>query len=231
MDDWSSPTEYDSQDFNFWPSFSDLMLAIVLILLIMLFAYTLYLQIGSINLKQVQDNQTELVNDIAGYYKVGPKKISDNIYSISGEIMISNELTLQRITFADNILFSKDDYKLSKQGESTLKTIGGLVKSRLGSIREIQIQGHADTDKSGRFASNLELASRRAIEVFKFLQEQASINPAEHLMSATTFGEYKPVSRSEVDLKYDETTLKEANIDEMKKKKNRRIELLLFYIR
>ena len=77
--------------------------------------------------------------------------------------------------------------------------------------------------------SNLHLAALRAIEVYTFLQEQIHIDPATHLMSATSFGEYKPVQRSVRDSTYTPEKLKMHNSSKALKAQNRRMEILLFY--
>ena len=108
------------------------------------------------------------------------------------------------------------------------KLVGNKIKSNLDNIREIQIQGHADPDPPS-LPSNLHLAAWRAIEVFNFLQEQVPIDPAIHLMSATSFGEFKPVQRSIQDRFYNLDKLEMHNGTDELKAQNRRIEILLFY--
>ena len=48
-------------------------------------------------------------------------------------------------------------------------------------------------------------------------------------MSATSFGEFKPVSRLDTDMTYDQSRLTKDNSTKNLKDRNRRIELLLFY--
>ena len=113
------------------------------------------------------------------------------------KILIRNEATLQRYSFSDRILFEPDRYDLKEEGKETLQDVGSRNKKNLKDIKEIQIQGHADPDPPAYVPSNLHLGALRAIEVYKFLQHSIRIDPANHLMSATSFGEYKPVQRSD----------------------------------
>lgn len=219
----------DILDFNFWPSFSDLMLSLVLILVVVLFLFLSVITVGTVNLKHVKENQMEMVQGIAAAYGVTPKEIRTNYFVIPAGIMIQNDPTLQRISFTDRILFPQDEHGLSETGKQTLTIIGQLIKKQLPVIREIQIQGHADTDKSRLYPTNLDLAALRAIEVFKYLQNEVGIDPAEHLMSATSFGEFKPVQRSDEDLSYNDLNLIKDNRTKSLKDRNRRIELLFFY--
>jgi flagellar motor protein MotB len=229
--------EDDILDFNFWPSFADLMLALVLILLLLLFMFTAVITIGTVNLEHIQKKQLVMVNSIAASYgvKAAPLPNEKDAYGISinvpnnYDIEIRNEPTLQRITFSDKILFEKDRYQITDKGRDTLLKVGQALKNMLPAIREIQIQGHADPDKTARYDSNVHLAAFRAIEVFRFLQKDVSIDPASHLMSASSFGEFKPLTRPQDGSNYDQEKLMRDNLSEEQKSKNRRIELLLFY--
>ena len=237
MLDRTDVREGDVLDFNFWPSFADLMLALVLVLVLVVFIVNAVIAVGTVNLKHVQDNQTQMVRAIAAQYGVEPEVRSDSLFAIpiqlpdgkSSEVLIQNEPTLQRLSFKDRILFLSDNYQLNSVGRETLAIVGREIKNQLTFIREIQIQGHADPDPTYLFSSNLHLAARRAIEVFNFLQHDIGIDPAEHLMSATSFGEFKPVQRSEEGSHYNLERLHEHNKSEALKAQNRRIEILLFY--
>src|SRR2546421_13050897 len=97
--------------FNFWPSFADIMLALVLVLCLALFLVAAVVTLGTVNLKEVEGNQMSMINSIAVDYKVAPSKLADNVYGIyfhgrkEPDIEIHNDLNSQRITFSDNILF------------------------------------------------------------------------------------------------------------------------------
>ncbi|MBM3234753.1 hypothetical protein FJZ31_00465 [Candidatus Poribacteria bacterium] len=241
MSDRITMKEEDVLDFNFWPSFADLMLSLVLILVLVVFIVRAVISAGTINLKHVQQNQMNMVQAIATEYGVESKEKSADLFSIpiqlesgkSSEILIRNEPTLQRFSFQDLILFPSGGYLLSDNGRKTLSIVGMKIKDQLSVIREIQIQGHADIDPiyrlNSKFRSNLELAAARAIAVFKYLQDSVGIDPAEHLMSATSFGEFKPVQRSDDDSTYNQGKLRGHNSSDELKDSNRRIEILLFY--
>ena len=229
--------EENTLDFNFWPSFADLMLALVLILVIVVFVAIGVISAGTIDLKHVEQKQVEMIRAIAIEYGVEYEKRENGYFVIPielenggyTEISIQNEPTLQRFSFKDRILFEPDEYQLNEDGKKPLLIVGKQIESNLNNIREIQIQGHADPDPSSLLPSNLHLAAWRAIEVFNFLQEQVSINPATHLMSATSFGEFKPVQRSIQDSSYNPEKLEAHNSTDELKARNRRIEILLFY--
>jgi flagellar motor protein MotB len=227
--------EDETFELNFWPSFADLMLALVLVLVLLLFLFAGVLSIGTVNLEKVHERQVALVESIAHAYDVKASQPSTNLYVISiekngsNDIDIRNEPTLQKITFSDNILFDPNEYQINDRGQTVLRTVGDVLKSQLSDIREIQIQGHADTDQTSRFPSNTHLAALRAIEVLNHLKDVSGIDPAEHLMSATSFGEFDPVQRGRDEVKYSRERLLRDNSTVQLKAQNRRIELLLFY--
>ena len=244
--------EENTLDFNFWPSFSDLMLTLVLILVIVVFAVIAAFSVGTEEPTQdvkpeqsegkvippeVEEKQMEMVRAIASAYGVEAIEREPDSYEIRihlednryTKITIKNEPTLQRYSFSDRILFEPDEYNLSEDGKDTLLTVGHQIRYNLDNISEIQIQGHADPDPPAFEPSNLHLAAKRAIEVFQFLQRKIRIDPAKHLISATSFGEYKPVQRLDGDSTYTQEKLKEHNRTRELKAKNRRMEILLFY--
>ncbi|MBF0539812.1 MAG: hypothetical protein HQL03_16345, partial [Nitrospirae bacterium] len=55
----------DFSSFNFWPSFADMMLSVVLILVLVIFLVLTVLAAGSVNLKGVGRNQMEFINKLA----------------------------------------------------------------------------------------------------------------------------------------------------------------------
>ena len=255
--------EDNTLDFNFWPSFSDLMLTLVLILVIVVFAVIaafsvridgLEEEITKVEEKQqeiaeaiakVEEKQEAIIREIAKAYNVEWKDVKKKkdeesktdffeipIYLENGsytKIHIQNEPKLQRYSFSDRILFEPDRYDLNENGKDTLRTVGHKIRKKLAHIEEIQIQGHADPDPPAYVPSNLHLGALRAIEVYKFLQNRIQIDPARHLMSVTSFGEYKPVQRSVHDSTYTPEKLKRHNSTRAWKSKNRRMEILLFY--
>ena len=240
-----TPMEENTLDFNFWPSFSDLMLTLVLILVIVVFAVIAAFSVGqveppsvgTVDLTEVEEKQMAIIHAIAAEYDVEPKEQDSGSFVIPirledggyTEISIQNETTLQRYSFSDRILFEPDEHYLNEDGKETLLAVGRQIKNNLNNISEIQIQGHADPDPPAFVPSNLHLAALRAIEVYKFLQEQIHIDPATHLMSATSFGEYKPVQRSVRDSTYTPEKLVRHNRTPALKAQNRRMEILLFY--
>lgn len=226
----------DDQDM-FGPG-TDLVVSLVAILVVMLsINVNAFQQKGKLNIQWVKNNQMDIINKIAEQYHVVPQKIIENYYGIQitkeghYDIVVENDVTLQRIRFGSHILFDEDDDKLNDDGIWVLSKVGIVFKEKLetGAIKEIQIQGHADSKPSTRFSSNLELAAHRAIAVFEFLQDKVEINPAHYIMSITSFGEYKPVNRRDSDIHYNRNQLIKDNLTDGNRNLNRRIEVVLIH--
>lgn len=234
----------DSLEFNFWASFADMMVALVLILTLLLFIVVAVISFNTVNLKKVEDNQKQIVNSIAANYDTEPKLLDNDeqlkrfIYGISTvrgaapDIKVQNELNVQRISFSDKLLFRPDETEINQNGKEVLSAVGKILIPQLGLIKEISIEGHADTQKSGRYGTNTQLAAARAIAVFDFLQNDVGIDPNKKLMSVTSFGEYKSVKRGEhEETDYSADQLQQDNLEENLRSLNRRIEIVLIYKR
>lgn len=191
--------------------------------------------IGDLDLRAVRKNQISIVNEIAQKYGTVPKEKAENTFVISinpdhrEDIVIRNEITLQTFTFGNHILFDLDEVELKFEGRKILINIGNILKKKLGVIREIQIQGHADPQPSKKYASNLQLAADRSITVFNLFQSEIGIDPAQNIMSVTSFGQYMPVQRTYYDRDYNQLQLANDNSTPQKRTRNRRIEIVLFY--
>jgi outer membrane protein OmpA-like peptidoglycan-associated protein len=225
----------DLLSFNFWPAFADMMLALVLILTLVLTSFAAL--VGGFDQAPIRRQMMGLAHDLERGFEGRLENVSGNDDSLviqlggglEGRVTIYNRVTDQVLTFSDRILFPKNIADLNPQGMKVLSVVGRAIKNRHKAVKELQIQGHADPDPTSRFSSNLELAALRAMSVFSFLQDSLGIDPTHYLMSATSFGEYKPVGRTGDEPGYDAGVLRKANADSVQKAMNRRIEILLFY--
>lgn len=226
----------DKFGFNFWPSFTDLMLSLVLVVLIILFVVSKMIAAGSENLDRARESQkaiyAQIQEKIGNNYTIAiisdkdTNQTNEALKETKADITIINKLDRQTITFSDKILFDSGSSRLKQAGYQALAAVGPVIKDNIENISEIQIQGHADIDYTDEF--NLGLSANRAISVYMFLQHTVGIDPAEHLMSATSFGKYKPVGRDVIS-NFNLEQLKQANATGELKARNRRIEIVLFY--
>ena len=231
MDDDFSPED------SVWPAFSDLLLSVVLVLILL---------IGMIEATQmvidpkIPEKQDALIKEIAGPSSIILREkaaLGTAVWKVRSASSQKPEVEcridpqnpfLQRLAFADNVLFESDQTDLRPEGAALLARVGSAINKRLPSLAEIQINGHADPRATRRYRDNLELASLRANEVYRFLRMNVGLDPTKAVISAASFGEYMPTDRVR-EQTFSSEALQDANSTDAKRQQNRRIELLLFY--
>ncbi len=96
------------------------------------------------------------------------------------------------ITFVDSVLFDSGKAELRPQAYRTLDKVVAVCR-RVVADRDIGIEGHTDNQpiKHSGWKSNWELSTARATSVLHYLVKK---NIAPERLSATGFGEYRPVA-------------------------------------
>ena len=130
-----------------------------------------------------------------------------------GRIQIERLRGQLTVDMVDEILFDSGDATLKPAGADVLKRVGAILKR--AEDRQIVVQGHTDNVPiigrlAERFPTNWELSAARAVNVARFLQDEAGMDPSR--LGATAFSEYQPRSDNET---------------EEGRQKNRRIEIVL----
>lgn len=131
----------------------------------------------------------------------------------AGQLQISNLKGKLTVNVADTLLFTSGGSEIKKSGQDVMKRLGKVLSRVEGKI--IRVEGHTDNIPVGGklkelYPTNWELSASRAINVVRYLQENAGI-PAERL-AAIGFGSNRPVA--------DNSTM-------LGRAKNRRIEITL----
>jgi len=158
---------YTGPSINAWPSFADLMLSVVLVLVIILVAAVVFMNTGT-DLSQVAASQAAIrdtmeqamevefepgegvgVYDMTICTEKPPDVLADSSSScekhqIESLIQVTDEPLIQRITFRGQMFFETNKSNLTDHGESLVEKIGESIVSELPSVREVQIHGHAD---------------------------------------------------------------------------------------
>lgn len=118
------------------------------------------------------------------------KKIKDLEDAIQGWKKTNKGLEM---TILDSALFQPGKADLSAKGRKTLDLIAKTLNEKFPG-KEIAIEGHTDNQpiKYSPWPSNWELGSARAQAVLDHFEDNHNINPAK--LSATTFGEHRPVA-------------------------------------
>lgn len=139
------------------------------------------LQVKSEKVEKESNTYKELMQEMKGEIAQGQIAITE----------LKGKLTMDVV---DKILFASGESAVKKEGLAVLKRVVDILKNVKD--KNIRIEGHTDNIKiTSRLAkvypTNWELASARAINVAKYLQQQG-IEP--EILSATSFGEYQPLA-------------------------------------
>ena len=94
------------------------------------------------------------------------------------------------IAFSEGVLFEIGEARINYQGITVLEECGDILAEIPNRLR---IQGHTDDLPilGGRYQSNWELSTVRAVNVLRFLTESLGLD--EKRFSAVGYGEYKPL--------------------------------------
>jgi len=94
----------------------------------------------------------------------------------------------------NDVLFDSGRAGLKAEGKTTLSQVAAVLAKLEG--REFRVAGHTDNVQisSGRFPSNWELSTARAVEVVKFLIERG-MKPQS--LSAAGYGEFAPAANND----------------------------------
>jgi chemotaxis protein MotB len=114
----------------------------------------------------------------------------------SKEIEISQFKEQLTVKIVDKIVFSSGRATINADGRKVLDTVGEFLKQNLEG-HQIQVNGHTDSVPIGRsmqdkFPTNWELSTARAVNVARYLQENADIPPDK--LSAVGNGQYHPIA-------------------------------------
>lgn len=159
---------------------------------------------------QVQAKEEELAK-LQGTYKELEAKMKEEI--AKGDVRLSQTGGRIKVDLVDKILFDVGDASITSRGEEVLSRVGAVLVNVAD--KKIQVSGHTDdqpiSDRlRGRYPTNWELASARASNVVRFLEEKAHV-PGRRLVAAA-YGPWEPISSNR-------TTTGRA--------RNRRIEIVL----
>lgn len=112
-----------------------------------------------------------------------------------GEITISNLEGKLSVNLLSQILFDSGKTDIREEGKKLLKNLGDVISK--SPDRALSIEGHTDDVQiSSRlkdlYPSNWELSTARATSIVHYLQDEVGISGDR--LSATGFGEYRPVA-------------------------------------
>lgn len=154
----------------------------------------------------------EELQKLKGTYDELEQKMQEEIKK--GEIRLSQQGNRIKVDLVDKILFDVGDAAVTDRGGKVLTRVGEVLAKVKD--KKIQVSGHTDdspiADKKlkEKFPTNWELAAARAINVVRYLEEQAKV-PGKNLVVAA-YGPWEPIS---------------SNKNQSGRARNRRIEIVL----
>jgi chemotaxis protein MotB len=109
----------------------------------------------------------------------------------AGKLQVEIRNGLMLVKLPDNILFDPGKTDLKPAGQEAIKQVAQILAGIEG--RKFQVTGHTDNVpiKSGKFKSNWELSTQRAVEVVKFM---ASNGMDQTRLSAAGYADTLPVA-------------------------------------
>lgn len=113
----------------------------------------------------------------------------------SKDVTISNLQGKLTVSIVDNVMFDSGEAILKPNGQAVMLKIAAILAEHPG--LKIQVIGHTDNvpirpEAHGRFFSNWELSTTRALAAVHFLTERAGVDP--HRVGAIGYGEFRPVA-------------------------------------
>jgi chemotaxis protein MotB len=159
---------------------------------------------------QVQAKEEELAK-LQGTYEDLETKMKEEI--AKGDVRLSQSGGRIKVDLVDRILFDVGDASVTERGAEVLSRVGSVLAKVAD--KKIQVSGHTDDlpiseRLADRYPTNWELASARASNVVRFLEEKAKV-PGRRLVAAA-YGPWEPIS---------------SNRTASGRARNRRIEIVL----
>jgi chemotaxis protein MotB len=137
--------------------------------------------------------KAEELQKLQGTYQELETKMKEEI--AKGDVRLSQAGGRIKVDLVDEILFDVGDASINARGEGVLARVGGILANVPD--KKIQVSGHTDDlpiseRLRDRYPTNWELASTRASNVVRFLEEKAGV-PGRRLVAAA-YGPWEPVS-------------------------------------
>ena len=141
-----------------------------------------------------KEQEIRQLQDAAETYK----KLSEDLAKQISEKSVTIEQFKEKLTvrIVNKILFPSGRATINAEGRKVLEKVGAGLKENLEG-RHILVEGHTDNVPIGpdiidQYPTNWDLATARAVNVVRHLQEAVKIPAAK--LSASGYGEHRPVA-------------------------------------
>lgn len=130
-----------------------------------------------------------------GVYKKIKTYIENN--NLESKVELSKDGDTVTIRFKDAILFDPDKTQLREDGKVILGDMSDALKSSIGLIEMINIEGHTASNPKGlpEFQDTFAFSTQRAVNVLEYLLTEKNIDPLK--LSAVGYGQYHPLDTNE----------------------------------
>ncbi|MGA1796983.1 MAG: OmpA family protein [bacterium] len=150
-----------------------------------------------IRIAEIVAAKEESLQEMSAAYKSMIESLKSEISE--GQVTITELKGKLTVNMLDKVLFDLGKAQIRSQGLDVLHKVVDVLKHVKD--RAIRVEGHTDNLKirgalTKIYPTNWELSAARAVNVVKYLQEQG-IDP--DTLSATAYGEYKPVASNETE--------------------------------
>jgi chemotaxis protein MotB len=134
------------------------------------------------NLKQEKEAAAQMANGLENEMRSDLESKDVTISKLQGKLTVN---------ILDRVMFNSGEAILKPDGEAVMRKIAALLA--VHPELKIHVIGHTDNVPiRGRFPSNWELASARALAAVHFLTERAGVDPRR--VGAVSYGEYRPIA-------------------------------------
>jgi len=165
----------------------------------------------SVAKEEMQSASDQEIAQVKQTYETLVKELKKEVES--GKIKIERSAGEVKLNIAEELFFETGRADIKPEGKKILLRIGKDLQKVPG--MNIRVEGHTDNVPIGpslkpEYPTNWELAAARAVNVVRFLQEKAGIDP--NRLSAVAYAQYRPIA---------------SNKTEAGKQRNRRVEIVL----
>lgn len=164
----------DSEE-NFWPTFTDLLSVIILVILLVLVSYIFLARLTTQQTQEARDMMKDMINNridqIVGFRETIVRDLSNKFKG--SDLIIHFDENTGAISFSGEVLFETGSARIRPEFKKMLRDfipeyVGILLKEQnKDNISQIIIEGH--TDDTGDYMYNLDLSQRRASNVVKYI--------------------------------------------------------------
>jgi chemotaxis protein MotB len=121
--------------------------------------------------------------------------LEDELLLDDPDVKVIQEGNETRITVPDRVFFALGQANLTSRGQAILKRVAKLINTTYRN-RLVRVDGHTDDTPirkvKGRYPTNWELSTARAVTVVRYLVEGCDVNA--HRIYPAGFSYYRPVS-------------------------------------